>query len=128
MNEAKLTTQFKRWSKHILNKTFVAECKICKKPSLPFSEVKEHQENSLYMVKHDLFNWKISDFSRETKPFDLFQMKQEEAYVVIFWYHKRGDRRITMIPIDNWLDHKDKSARKSITYDEACKIGHAYTM
>lgn len=123
MNESQRTTLFLKWAKARKNETFAAELKICKEKSLPFSAVKDHQKSALYRVKHGLFNWKISDYSRETKPFDMFQMARESAYIIIFWYWKRGDKRMSIIDIDRWLEEENKSQRKSITYERSCEIG-----
>lgn len=109
-----------------MNKTFAFEAKISKKPSLPFVAVKDHQENALYFVKHGVFYYKISDSGLGEKPFDGFFMAREDAFIVIFWYEKRGDKRFSMIAIDDWLAYKEKADRKSITYPTACKIGQCY--
>lgn len=112
-----------KWAKARLNKTFVAECKISKGPSIPFAALKPHQEAALYHAKHGLLNYKISDFSPEVKPFDLFQVHCVPAYVVIFWYEKSGDKRMTLIEVDDWLTERGSSERKSLTYERSCEIG-----
>lgn len=122
-SEASKTTLFLKWSKARMNKTFVAECKITKKEYIPFDAVKDHQEIALYRVKHGIFNHKIADTSYSQLPFDLFQMFQQEAYVVIFWNVKRGDKRMTIIPIDEWMREKESSSRKSLTYERSCELG-----
>ena len=123
MTEAQRTTLFLKWSKARMHETFAFEAKICKEPSLPFDAVKEHQANALYRVKHGYFNYKISDTGYDQKPYDGYQMVMQNAYVVIFWWQKPGDKRMSIIPIDMWLQEKEQSDRKSITYSRACEIG-----
>lgn len=123
MTEAARTTLFLKYAKSRINNSFAFEAKICKEVSLPFAAVKEHQEVALYRVKHGVFNYKISDVGFDQKPFDGFQYKMADAYVVIFWYQKHNDRRMSIIPIDEWMREKELSDRKSITYERSCEIG-----
>lgn len=123
VKESERTTLFLKWAKARKNETFVAEAKISKGNSLPFNAVKPHQEAALYAASHGLMNYKISDFSPEQKPFDLFQVHRVPAYVVIFWYIKNRDKRMSLIPIDNWLKEKETSNRQSLTYERSCEIG-----
>lgn len=123
MTEADRTSLFLKYAKARINKSFVFEAKICKEPSLPFAAVKDHQETALYRVKHGVFNYKISDIGFDQKPFDGFQYFMTDAYVVIFWYQQRNDRRMTIIPIDEWMREKELSNRKSLTYERSCEIG-----
>ncbi len=122
ISEASKTTIFLKYAKARINHSFAAECKISKGPSLNFDLVKEHQETALYRVKHGSFNHKIADNSYSPLPFDLFHLVQQPAYVVIFWAEYRGDKRISIIDIDMWLQEKQDSKRKSLTYDRACQI------
>lgn len=128
ISEASQTTQFLKFvrSNPLLRHTFAFEAKICKEKSLPFSAVADHQWRNLYHTKHAStpINFKISDFSPEQKPFDGFQLFQTNAYIVIFWYQHRGDKRFTMIDIDDWLNEVNTSSRKSITFERASEIGH----
>lgn len=122
-SEADKTTKFLKWMKYNLPETCVVECKISKSESIPFDAVKPHQESSLWQVKHSIFNYKIPDAGYDIKPFDLFQMKMENSYVCIFWYAKRGDNRISIIPIKSWCEEREKSDRKSLTFSRSCSIG-----
>lgn len=132
MTEADRTTLFLKWAKARFNESFAFEAKICKDTSLPFVAVKDHQEIALYRVKHGFFNYKISDTGYDQKPFDGFQFVMTNAYVVIFWYQKRDDRRMTIIPIDRWMTEKEKSKhegeRKSLTYEQSCTIGRCESL
>lgn len=128
MKEKDKTTQFLKWAKAKMPHTFAFEAKICKKPSLPFSAVKPHQERALKQVADNVFAFKISDAGFIENPFDGIFMTGEKAYIVIFWYQYRGDKRFVMIDIDVWLEYKENCKRKSITYGEACRVGHALSL
>jgi len=123
VNEADRTTLFLKYAKARIGESFAFEAKICKEKSLPFSAVQDHQERNLHIVKHGVFNYKIADVGYEQKPWDGFQLTHLPAYVVIFWYQKRGDRRITIIDIDMWLEERKTSDRKSLTYERSCELG-----
>ena len=128
MTEADLTTKLGKWLKAYKNESLAIECKICKGKSLPFVAVKEHQESALFIAKHGLMTHKISDAGLGEKPFDLFMLARVPAFVVIFWYWKRGQRDMTLIDIDLWLEEKQRSERKSITFGRACVIGKLYQL
>lgn len=128
MKEKDRTTLFLKWSKAKLNETFIFEAKISKTNSLSFNTVKPHQESALYQANHGLMNFKISDFSPETKPCDGFQVARVPAYIVIFWYTKHNDKRLTLVPIDSWLEEKRVSSRKSLTYERSCEIGRCESL
>lgn len=123
MKEKDKTTRFLKWMKHYLPETCAIECKISKSESMPFNAVQPHQEAALWLTKNGLFNFKIPDGNFSQSPFDLFQMKMENSYVCIFWYTKKGDNRISLIPIRMWCEEREKSERKSITYSRSCEIG-----
>ncbi len=123
MTEASRTTLFLKWAKVKYPKTFAFEAKICKEQSLPFCAVKDHQVAALRRANMGIFNYKIGDHGFDQKPFDGFQMAHCESLVVIFWYQKRNDRRITLIPINKWTAEIESSDRKSLTYERSCEIG-----
>lgn len=122
IDEASRTTLFLKYSKLFLNESFAFEAKICKEQSLPFDTVKDHQISSLYQVKHGTFNFKIPDAGFQN-PYDGFQFKMGKAYVILFWYQHRDDKRFTMIDIDMFCEEKRTSDRKSLSYERSCEIG-----
>lgn len=126
-NEATRTTLFLKYSKLFLNYTFAFEAKICKGKSLPFDAVVPHQVSNLYHAKHGLFNFKIPDAGWQN-PFDGFQLARVPAFVVIFWYQHRDDKRFTMIDIDMWEEEKRLSKRKSLVYERSCEIGKCLSL
>lgn len=128
MTEAIRTTLFIKYARTKIKETFVGECKISKTESLPFSSVKDHQENALYRAKHGTLSYKIPDVGYDQKPMDLFQVYRCPAYIIIFWYTKPGDKRMSIIDIDSWITEKEKSIRKSLTYQQSCIIGKCYTL
>lgn len=123
MTEADRTTLFLKYAKANIKNSFAFEAKICKGPSLPFAAVKDHQKAALLRVKFGVFNYKISDVGFDQKPFDGFQYHMCDSYVVIFWYEKRNDRRMTIIPIESWIKEESISLRKSLVYPRSCEIG-----
>jgi hypothetical protein len=122
VTEAERTTQFLKYAKAKIKFSFVFEAKICKSKSMSFTAVKPHQERALKIANESSFSYKIPDVGYDQKPFDGFQFYKTDAYVVIFWYMKKGDTRFSMIDIKVWLEEKERSDRKSITYERACEI------
>lgn len=122
MTEAERTTKFLKYAKAKIKFSFVFEAKICKSKSMSFTAVKPHQERALLITRQSSFSYKIPDVGYDLKPFDGFQFYKSPAYVVIFWYWKKGDTRFSMIDIEKWLEEKEKSERKSITYERAKEI------
>ena len=122
MTEAERTTKFLKFAKAKIQSSFVFEAKICKSNSLAFTAVQPHQERALLVARKSSFSYKIPDVGYDLKPFDGFQFYNSPAYVVIFWYQKRGDTRLSMIDILKWMEEKETSQRKSLTYERACEI------
>lgn len=128
MTEADRTTLFMKWAKAYLDETFVFEAKICKDKSLPFKAVKPHQVANLRRANSGILNYKIGDHGFDQKPFDGFQVSKVNAYVVIFWYQKPGDRRFSMIPINVWTAEEASSTRESITSERAFELAPVLTL
>ena len=121
---------FNRWCKYNIIQTSVFELKITKGNSLPFTAVKEHQENALYIAKHSKAIYKLPDDSAGQKPFDSFTIVNATAFIVIMFRAKQ--KEFVMIDIDKWLEEKKLSLtegqRKSITYDRAREIGSVQSL
>lgn len=128
MTEASRTTLFMKWAKAYLNETFVFEAKICKEKSLPFRAVKPHQVANLRRANMGILNYKISDTGYDQKPFDGFQMNKVNAYIVIFWVTKPGDRRFSMIPVNTWTHEELVSSRESLTAERALELAPMLTL
>lgn len=119
--EAKLQEKFGRWLKAVYLEKYAGgqfELKQTTNDSLPFSAVKDHQEQALYNTKHGKFYFKYPDDSRGTKPCDCVALSGIDAYVVIGY-----PLGAVMIDIDVWLREKKASARRSLTFTRAKAIG-----
>lgn len=127
MKEKDRTTLFSHWLKVYGRDTAVYELKICKEKSLPFDRLEEHQLQALCMAKHAQVVFKLPDCGFQN-PFDLAHWKFVKSYIGIFWYIHRGQKDFTLIDIDAWIVEKEKSDRKSITFERACEIGILYQL
>ena len=114
--EAKHQTRFNHWCKNVFKRTAAFELKQTQTDSLPFSSVQPHQIDALLAVREGVFVWKIPDAGYQN-PYDSFCMVNEQAYVVIFY-----PKSFELIPINNFLFEKEKSKRKSLTYERARAI------
>jgi len=121
MRESDLQTRFTRWAKHNVLSSAAFELKICKDKSLPFNAVQPHQVVALMQVRKNKLCYKIPDAGVGAKPFDFFCISGE-AFVVIMFY-KRGEKNVYLIDIIDWVVAEITSDRKSITEEEASKIG-----
>jgi len=121
-NEAIKTTQFLKWARVNMSKTFVFEAKYCKDGTLSFDSVKEHQEHALLVTKHDHLLFKIPD-GGFTNPFDGLSLKKVEAYIVIFY---KND--FFMIDIDDFITMKQNSNRRSLTFEECNRLFKKYSL
>jgi penicillin-binding protein-related factor A (putative recombinase) len=114
--EAKCQTKFNHWVKNVFKKTAAFELKQTQTDSIPFSDVKPHQVDALMAVREGVFVWKIPD-SGFQNPYDSFCMVNEQAYVVIFF-----KKSFEMIPITGFVLERERSKRKSLTYERAKEI------
>lgn len=109
------TTVFRGWCEK-KGITAVFEIKYTKKDYIAFSEVKDHQKQSLLKVRHGVFVYKIPDMG-EKSPFDLFSFNKAPAYIVI-----KYPRGVAIIPIDTFLLEEKRSKRKSLTWERAKEL------
>jgi hypothetical protein len=114
--EARCQTKFNHWVKNVFKKTAAFELKQTQTDSIPFSDVKPHQVDALLAVREGNFVWKIPDAGFQN-PFDSFSMYNEQAFVVIFF-----KKSFEMIPITGFILERDRSPRKSLTYERAKAI------
>lgn len=98
------------------------ELKLTKEKSLPFNAVQPHQVTALLNTKRNHIVYKIPDESFSQKPYDCYKMVQEQAWVVVMFY-ARGQKEFFMIDIEVWLAEQGISKRKSITSEDAKRIG-----
>lgn len=114
--EANFQTIFSHWLKSVHKQTGVFELKQTKTDSLPFSAVLPHQLQALENVRHGIFVFKIPDAGYQN-PFDCFSLFQQPAFVVI-----KYPKSFEVISIDAFLLEKERSKRKSLTWDRAKQI------
>lgn len=116
IKEKNFQSDFNKWVKGVYKKTAAFELKITKGPSLSFDAVKPHQEAALDQAKNRVLVYKIVDCGYQN-PFDSLCLAGVPAYVVI----KYPDF-FCLIDIDDWLNEKQKSDRKSLTSGRAREI------
>lgn len=122
--EKDFQTDFNKWLKHVYRQSGAFELKVSPTDSLPFEAVKEHQENALFLSEHGSIVYKIPDDSMQQKPFDCFQLVGVPGHVVVMFNSKeRGQKEFFMIPVQDWLQEKQNSVRRSLTVDRAREIG-----
>ena len=114
--EAKFTILFRHWI--LANPPLFShayELKQTQKEYINFNEIKEHQINALMTVAHGEKGilWKLPDDSRGIKPFDMFYLRDEKAYIVI-----KYPKFFCIIEIDDFIKEKAMGA-KSLTSDRA---------
>ncbi len=114
--EAKCQVRFNHWVKNVFKKTAAFELKQTQTDSIPFSALAEHQEQALLAVREGVFVWKIPDAGYQN-PFDSFCMTNTQAYVVVFY-----PQSFELIPINGWILERERSTRKSLTYERAKAI------
>ncbi len=122
--------------KELNQKEGIFELKLCKKTSLPFKNIADHQieallagssEKGLYhKISDSPVSWGGQRFTKP-KPFDCFFLKNQPAYIVICWYQPRIKKDFHYIPIKNFLDMQRNADRKSIT-EEMSKEAATFIM
>lgn len=135
MTEKNMQTFFKSYlEKNPPVETEVYELKICKGTAFPFDNVQPHQVAALLEASTGTFYHKIQDspvswgadtkvrFTKK-KPFDCIMLKRVPAYVVLWFYHKGQKKVFIKIAIQDFIQEKNESTRKSLTESRALNIG-----
>lgn len=125
MKEKDVQTKFTRWLKKY-KQPGGYELKICKTKSMPFSAVKEHQVHFLVKTQVEGIAHKLSDFTPGLKPYDCFFLHAPAYVVVAFWEPR--NLRVYMINIDDFLEMRDCSKRKSLTETMARAAGRTINL
>jgi len=114
----------------------VFELKLCKGKSIRWDAVSEHQIDALLSISTGKgFYHKITDppvysgmktrFNAK-RPFDCFNLRHADAYVVVCFYEPRKKKNLYYIRIGVYLEHMRRAERRSYREDEAalmaCKI------
>jgi hypothetical protein len=117
--EASFTLQFRKWllsQSRFYSSAF--ELKQTDKDYISFSAVKDHQLAGLLAVQsNNGMLYKLPDDSRGSKPFDLFFMRNDEAYIVIKYPHY-----FVLISVDIFIEEKKQSKRPSLTSHRAKEL------
>ena len=121
MKESNIQTEFGKRNHY----SGVFELKLCKGKSLPFGALAVHQEQALLDISSTRgLYYKISDFPmfagnkmryNRPKPFDSFYLICQPAYVVVCFYVPRKKKRLYYIRIQDWIEMRNKTTRKSLT-------------
>jgi len=116
--ESKATLLFRHYLKANPMDSAAFELKQTITDSIPFSDVQEHQITALLAVKSSKgLLYKAPDDSRGIKPFDLFYLRGEGAYVVI-----KFPEFFAIIDVDIFIKEKNRSKRKSLLSKRAEEI------
>jgi len=128
MREREFQTEFRKRNEVV----GCFELKLCKKTSLPFNALADHQMSALFDASCDfgLFH-KITDqpvfkgsktrFTRP-KPFDCFFLADIPSYVVVMFYVPRKKKNVYYIRIDKWIDMVGSYGRKSLNEEMAIEF------
>lgn len=116
MRERDFQSTFNKWLKTEYKKSGAFELKLAKTDSLPFSDVKDHQEAALWHTKHRQMVYKIPDVGYQN-PYDCVSLVGLPAFVVI-----RYPEFFCLIDIDDWQKEKKLSTRKSLLSSRAKEI------
>lgn len=120
--EAAFTTRLNLWLEYVYlpsphAKSAPFEVKYSLGSPIYFSEIRPQQRISLLHAKHRYFKHKISDDSRDFKPFDGFMFKKSHAWMILGF-----SQNVYMIDIDTWVTEEETSTRRSITEERAAEI------
>lgn len=116
MKESEFQSHFARWAFAHLP-TCALEYKVRRGGTFNLKEW-EHNEpqqiRSLVKAKKEVLYHKLPDIGRIPKPLDGFLLRNEEAYLVIFW-EKFG--KVTVIPIEALLPFLGQSIKHDVLTD-----------
>lgn len=136
MKESNFQTEFGKNIEDIISKfngdedfpSFTFELKIAKDKSIPFNRVETHQIEGLFKSIKGLYH-KISDSPyggnmkfTSKKPFDCMYISMCRPFVVICWYEPRKLKEMHFIDLNTWINERDTSTRKSLTYERSKEI------
>jgi len=128
-----------RWLKHnkwLFPKSFLIETKVCRKPlksnpikmsaynkrAFPFSDLSEKEERLLLKAKNSSILATNSDISMLGTICDGYCVSGG-GYIFIQWV-RRGNKEFYAIDIEDFITHRNKSKRKSLTETEAKQISY----
>lgn len=115
-HEAKFQTVFNHWLKSTYKESGVFELKQTKSQSVPFAAVVPHQEQALWNTKNRKIVYKLPDVGYQN-PYDCICLMKLPAFVVL-----KYPSFFCLIDIDDWLNEKKRSKRRSLTSNRAEEI------
>ena len=117
MTERDFQSLFRTWAKEniLFSAAFELKCvDLDKKKSISFvSDFQPQQIPSLKKAKESCIYHKLSDLVPGAKPFDVMQICNSPAFVVILFYQKRIKKRMYMIDVDDWVTMQKTCGRQS---------------
>ena len=127
MKEKDVTRRVLELCKRELGDSAAIEVKLCKKGSISFDVLAEHQKKALWYAKHSVLVFKIPDMGYRN-PFDAFMIKEGMGVVVVVFWLPRNLLEAIVIDIDTWIHASESERRKSLTLEWARDIGTSYTL
>ena len=117
--EADFGKQFRAWvRKQTLIPSSAFELKQTTKDYIAFDALQGHQEVALLAAsRNNGILYKAPDDSRGVKPFDFFFLRAAPAFVVI-----KYPQGFEGIDIETFIMERERSTRKSLTYERAHQI------
>ena len=126
-DESKFHTTMMKWLRYNLDsfpKSFLIETKITRrgKQSFPYRELSEKEERLLLKGKHKTILQTHSDYSQFGTLCDGSCISGG-GFIFLKWM-RRANKEFFIIDIDKFIEHRDKSKRKSLTESEAREISY----
>jgi hypothetical protein len=123
--ESQFQQKFGQWVEKN-GRTCAYELKISHGNTVTWSKFQDAQLPSLWKVYTGTKNFKLSDASFGTKPFDGFCLKNEAAYVGIMFNIPANQKEFYLIHIKDIMKIRDSGA-KSIKKKDCEKVGMKFS-
>jgi len=126
-DESKFHTKLMTWLRYHLDlfpKSFLIETKIVRrgKQSFLYRELSEKEERLLLKGKHKTILQTHSDYSQFGTLCDGSCISG--GGFIFLQFYRRANKEFFIIDIDKFIEHRDKSKRKSLTEEEARSIAY----
>ena len=127
-DESRFWTKAKKWTEYNLDKfptkSFKIEAKIARlnEKLFPYNELSEKEERLLLKTKHRAHVQTNSDMAQTGTDCDA-DVVSGGGWIFIQWF-RRANKEFFIIDIDKFIEHRDKSKRKSLTEEEARSIAY----
>ena len=111
--------KYNRWK---LPQSFLIETKVSYGKSFPFNNLSEKEERLLLKAKHSAVLHTFSDYSQLGTPCDAVCISG--GGLIFLQYVRRANKKFYVIDIDNFLNEKGSSKRKSLLEPDAERISY----